>query len=74
MYADVVNWMFRNIGGLQNGGIAYDKCRLKPYFFDDVCSASAYTQTPRGEIRFDWKRKKADLLQTLSCRKVQRLF
>ena len=58
MYADVVNWMFRNIGGLQNGGIAYDKCRLKPYFFDDVCSASAYTQTPRGEIRFDWKKEK----------------
>ena len=57
MYADVVNWIFRNIGGLQNGGIAYDKCRLKPYFFDDVCSASAYTQTPRGEIRFDWKKE-----------------
>ena len=56
MYADVVNWMFRNVGGLQNGGVAYDKCCLKPYFFDDVCSASAYTQTPRGIIRFDWKK------------------
>ncbi len=57
MYADVVNWMFRNIGGLQNAGVAYDKCCLTPYFFADTCNASAYTETPRGEIRFDWKKE-----------------
>lgn len=57
MYADVVNWMFRNIGGLQNAGIAYDKCCLKPYFFEDNCSASVHTETPRGEIRFDWRKE-----------------
>jgi alpha-L-rhamnosidase len=57
MYADVINWMFRNIGGLQNAGIAYDKCCLKPYFFDENCSASAKTETPRGIISFDWKKE-----------------
>lgn len=57
MYADVINWMFRNIGGLQNAGIAYDKCLLKPYFFADTCSASAKTETPRGLISFAWEKK-----------------
>jgi len=57
MYADVVNWMFRNIGGLQNAGVAYDKCCLKPYFFEEICSASAETETPRGLLRFDWKKE-----------------
>ena len=57
MYADVVGWMFRNIGGLQNAGTAYDQCLLKPYFFADSCSASAYTETPCGEIRFEWGKK-----------------
>ena len=49
--------MFRNVGGLQNAGIAYDKCSLKPYFFGDTCSASAHTETPRGPISFDWKKE-----------------
>lgn len=57
MYADIINWMFRNVGGLQNAGIAYDKCSLKPYFFGDTCSASAHTETPRGPISFDWKKE-----------------
>ena len=56
MYADVVNWMFRNIGGVQNAGIAYDKCALKPYFFEENCSASAQTETPRGLLSFAWKK------------------
>ena len=56
MYADVLNWMFRNIGGIQNAGVAYDQCRLKPYFFRDVCSASVHTKTPRGLLCFDWKK------------------
>lgn len=57
MYADVINWMFRNVGGLQNAGVAYDRCRMKPYFFLDVCSASVQTETPRGLLRFDWKKE-----------------
>lgn len=57
MYGDVLNWMFRNIGGIQNDGIAYDRCRLKPYFFRDVCSISMQTETPRGLLRFDWKKE-----------------
>ena len=48
--------MFRNIGGLQNAGIAYDKCLLKPYFFADSCSTSAKTETPNGMISFAWKK------------------
>lgn len=57
MYADVINWMFRNVGGLQNAGVAYDQCILKPYFFQDVCSVSVHTETPRGPLCFDWKKE-----------------
>lgn len=57
MYADVLNWMFRNIGGLQNIGVAYDRCLMKPYFFREVCSASVQTETPKGTLRFDWKKE-----------------
>lgn len=57
MYADVINWMFRNVGGIQNEGIAYNKCRLKPYFFHDTCSASVKTETPRGLLEFTWKKE-----------------
>lgn len=57
MYGDVLNWMFRNVGGIQNDGIAYDQCRLKPYFFRDVCSVSVQTETPRGPLNFDWSKE-----------------
>ncbi len=56
MYGDVVHWLFRNVGGLQNTGIAYDTCLLKPYFYAEDCSASSKTVTPRGEISFAWKK------------------
>ena len=53
MYADVLNWMFRNVAGLKNAGIAYDRCVLEPYFFAENCSAKAET----GGISFSWERK-----------------
>jgi len=58
MYADVLNWMFRNVAGLKNGGVAYDRCVLEPYFFAETCSASGETQTPNGRISFSWKKEK----------------
>ena len=57
MYGDVVNWMARNIAGLQNVGIAYDKVLLKPYFFAENCDAATQTQTPHGNIAFAWKKQ-----------------
>ncbi len=56
MYSDVINWMIRNIAGLQNRGIAYDKAAFVPGFFADKCSASASTETPRGKIAIAWER------------------
>ena len=57
MYADAVHWIFRNIGGVQNAGIAYDRCVLKPYFFAGDCSAKTCLQTSRGELAFDWEKR-----------------
>ena len=56
MYSDVVNWMIRNIAGLQNSGIAYDKATFVPGFFADSCSASASTEAPGGRIAIAWER------------------
>ncbi|MBQ7923980.1 MAG: hypothetical protein IJ329_01590, partial [Clostridia bacterium] len=57
MYADVVHWLFRNIGGLKNTGVAYDTCLLQPYFYAENCSASSKTTTQNGEISFAWKKQ-----------------
>ena len=57
MISHPVEWIIRNVGGLQNKGIAYDKCLIKPYFFDENCSARCSTKTPRGEISLSWEKK-----------------
>ena len=54
MYSDIVSFVYKNIGGVQNKGIAYDVCRIAPYIFAEECSASTYTETPRGRIAVDW--------------------
>ena len=56
MYGDVLHWMGRNIAGLQNKDVSYKKCHLKPYFFEENCSAEISTETPYGEIAFSWKK------------------
>ena len=60
MYSDVINWMIRNIAGLQNRGIAYDKAAFVPGFFAECCSASASTETPSGKIAISWKKNGCD--------------
>ena len=60
MYADVINWMFRNVVGIQNNGIGYDHCVLEPFFMEDNCSATGETETSTGKIIFSWK-KEGDL-------------
>ena len=57
MYADVLNWSYRNVLGLKNAGIAYDKCIIEPFFYADNCSAEGRTNTPYGEIFVKWERK-----------------
>ncbi len=54
MYSEVVNWLYRYVGGIRNDGIAYDKCTFEPYIFADKASASTSTETPRGRIAIAW--------------------
>ena len=62
MYTDVVNWMIRNVAGLQNYGIAYEKVGLKPYFYAVNCECKTETITSQGLISFEWK-KSGDLFE-----------
>ena len=56
MYADVLNWMYRNILGLKNDSIAYKECTIEPYFYAENCHAEGKTETPYGEIRLSWNK------------------
>ncbi len=71
MISHPVEWIIRNVAGLQNKGIAYDKCLIKPYFFDENCSAECSTRTPRGEISIRWEKKgdvfTADIVLPKEC-------
>ncbi len=55
MYSEVLNWLYRYVGGIRNDGLAYDKCTVAPYIFSDEASASTSTETPRGTLSVDWK-------------------
>lgn len=66
MYGDVLNWMFRNIAGLKNTSVAYRTVEIQPYFYADVCSASATTETPRGRISVSWERRGSELTLDLT--------
>ncbi len=54
MYSDIVHWVYRHIGGLQNKGIAYDRALIAPFIFSDNCSAECGTETARGRISVAW--------------------
>ena len=56
MYADVLNWMYRNILGIKNCDIAYKKCVFEPYFYAKNCTAEGKTITPYGEISIKWQK------------------
>lgn len=60
MYSDVVHWVYRNIGGIKNLGVAYDRCLIQPYLFSEECSAASYTETKRGKISVDWSYGKGE--------------
>jgi alpha-L-rhamnosidase len=61
MYADVLNWTYRNVLGLKNAGIAYEKCIIQPFFYAEKCSAEGKTETPYGCISIQWERNGADV-------------
>ena len=54
MYSEVLQWIYRYVGGIKNRGIAYDKCEISPYIFADDARASVSTQTPRGTLAVSW--------------------
>ena len=62
MYSSPLEWLYRYVGGIQNLGVAYDKCKIAPFVFAEDASASAYTETPRGRISVSW-RKSGDILE-----------
>ena len=57
MYSEIVNWLYRYVGGIKNDGIAYDKCTVSPYLFAPDASASVFTETPRGKLSVEWSLK-----------------
>lgn len=56
MYADVLNWTYRNVLGLKNAGLAYKTCIIEPYFYAENCWAKGKTETPYGKIAVEWQK------------------
>ena len=56
MYADVLNWTYRNILGLKNSNIAYKQCVIEPFFYAENCTAEGKTETPYGAISLKWEK------------------
>ena len=57
MYADVLNWMYRNVLGLKNTSIGYQTCCLQPFFYAENCECEGGTETPLGKIKVRWEKK-----------------
>ena len=57
MYADVLNWMYRNVLGLKNTSIGYETCCLQPFFYAENCECEGETETPYGKIAIRWEKK-----------------
>ena len=62
MFGDVLNVMTRYIAGLQNSGIRYNECLVKPYFFAENCSAMAETYIDDKRIFVSWVKEKEELV------------
>ena len=69
MYADVLDWIFRNVAGLKNAGVAYDCC----VFSTKIVLHAPKRKRRRVSCGFRGKRKKHRSLQTWCFRKVRKL-
>ena len=67
MYADVLNWTYRNVLGLKNSSIAYKQCIVEPFFYSENCNAEGKTETPYGAISLKWERNGNDVLLELAA-------
>ncbi len=56
MFGSVLDWIRKYIAGIQNKGVGYDVCEIKPYFFDENCSCSCSTQTAYGKLSVEWQK------------------
>ncbi|MBQ8308626.1 MAG: family 78 glycoside hydrolase catalytic domain [Clostridia bacterium] len=56
MYGTVIDYLQRDIAGVKNVGVAYDKVLFEPYFYAENCSASLYKNTKFGKLVFGWEK------------------
>ncbi len=50
MYSEVTRWVLRNIGGLKNDGVGYDKVIIEPYIYSDNFETNLEKETRFGSI------------------------
>ena len=58
MYGNVTEFLVKGIAGLENTGVGYKTCRIKPYFFAENCACACGTETPYGKISVKWQKEK----------------
>ncbi len=51
-------WIFENLVGIKNDGIAFNQTVIEPYFPHDLTFLNASYETSKGKIDVSWKREK----------------
>ena len=62
MYSDFMSWIIKtllgiNIAGVSENAPAYEKVFINPEFIPAIDFCRGYTDTPKGRISVEWKRK-----------------
>jgi alpha-L-rhamnosidase len=56
VFGSVCEWMFHNLAGIQNNGVAYDSILLNPYIDNHFSCVKAAYESVHGEILSYWKK------------------
>ena len=55
MWATIDDWMYNDVAGLRNDGVAFSKSIIKPHIVGELTYAKGKIQTVRGELSSHWQ-------------------
>ncbi len=62
MMDHIEEWFFSQLGGIQNGGMAFDTVRIEPWIPADLNNLNVTTRSIYGDIRCHYERKANDVI------------
>ncbi|MBE7031266.1 MAG: hypothetical protein E7409_07595 [Ruminococcaceae bacterium] len=62
MYSEVLAWMVKTIGGINNGAPGFKKCIIRPYFAPELDWCRVQEKTLNGTVSAYWRREDGKVL------------